>query len=103
MICDDDYTASRDLGVQAPRNRTPSRSGMPHSALDVERGHGDVMADGGNRVDTAEAASSLHPGPIGYSVPVGTIQYNIRLLHRSQTATTSNMKHMNTKYNSRIT
>ena len=31
------------------------------------------------------------------------IQYNIRLLHRSQTATTSNMKHMNTKYNSRIT
>jgi len=32
-----------------------------------------------------------------------TIQYNIRLLHRSQTATTSNMKQMNTKYNSRIT
>jgi len=32
-----------------------------------------------------------------------SIQYNIRLLHRSQTATTSNMKHMNTKYNSRIT
>jgi len=28
-----------------------------------------------------------------------TIQYNIRLLHRSQTATTSNMKQMNTKYN----
>jgi len=32
-----------------------------------------------------------------------TIQYNIRLMHRSQTTTTSNMKHMNTKYNSRIT
>ena len=30
-----------------------------------------------------------------------TIQYNIRLLHRTQTATTSNMKQMNTKYNSR--
>jgi len=29
----DDNTASRDLGVQAPRNRTPSRSGMPRSAL----------------------------------------------------------------------
>jgi len=28
-----------------------------------------------------------------------TIQYNIRLLHRSRTATTSNMKQMNTKYN----
>jgi len=27
------------------------------------------------------------------------VQYNIRLLHRSQTATTSNMKQMNTKYN----
>ena len=27
------------------------------------------------------------------------LQYNIRLLHRSQTATTSNMKQMNTKYN----
>ena len=31
------------------------------------------------------------------------IQYNIRLLHRSQTVTTSNMKQMKTKYNSRIT
>jgi len=32
-----------------------------------------------------------------------TVQYNIRLLHRSKTATTSNMKQMKTKYNSRIT
>ena len=32
-------------------------------------------------------------------VNYNTIQYNIRLLHRSQTATTSNMKQMNTKYN----
>jgi len=37
------------------------------------------------------------------NIQYNTIQYNIRLLHRSQTATTSNMKHMNTKYNSRIT
>jgi len=33
------------------------------------------------------------------SANYNTIQYNIRLLHRSQTATTSNMKQMNTKYN----
>ena len=33
------------------------------------------------------------------NVNADTIQYNIRLLHRSQTATTSNMKQMNTKYN----
>jgi len=32
-----------------------------------------------------------------------SIQFNIRLLHRSQTATTSNVKQINTKYNSRIT
>jgi len=27
-----------------------------------------------------------------------TIQYNIRLMHRSQTATTSNMKHINIEH-----
>ena len=36
--------------------------------------------------------------PINININI-TIQYNIRLLHRSQTATTSNMKQMNTKYN----
>ena len=71
MTCDnDDDTALRDSGVQAPRNRTLSRSGMPCSALEVEGWHGDVMGNGGNRFDTAEAASSLHTVPIGQSVPV---------------------------------
>ena len=68
-------------------------------------------------LETAGRQWLLSSGPVpGYatetdSIPslprqaIGsTIQYyNIRLLHRSQTATTSNMKQMKTKYNSRIT
>ena len=78
---DDDNTVSRDLDVQAPRSRTPSRSGMPRSALEVERWQGDVMADGGNRVGTADCESSLHTGPIGYSVPVG--EHDVHHTHSS--------------------
>jgi len=66
----DDNTASRDLGVQAPRNRAPSRSGMPRSAFVVEGGHGDVMVGGGDRFETAGSASSRHTVPIGQSAAV---------------------------------
>jgi len=34
----------------------------------------------------------------GTRLVYNTIQYNIRLMHRSQTATTSNMKHMNIEH-----
>ena len=83
MTCNDDdnYTASRDLGVQAPRNRTSSRSDMPRSAFVVERWHGDVMAGGGDRFETAKIVSSLHTGPIEYSVPLG--EHDVHQTHRS--------------------
>jgi len=56
-----------------------------------------------NSVHTADATTQLDSWVasavcIGHKYIYNTI-YNIRLLHRSQTATTSNMKQMNTKYN----
>jgi len=52
---------------------------------------------------SGDSAGSLSTGSAAAAADADTIQYNIRLLHRSQTATTSNMKQMKTKYNSRIT
>jgi len=53
---------------------------------------------GGNLIALGKKTGGVRPIAIDY-----TLQYNIRLMHLSQTATTSNMKQMNTKYNSRIT
>jgi len=89
MICDDDYTASRDLGVQAPRNRTPSRSGMPRSALEVAGWHGDVMAGGGDRFDMAEGEPSLHTVPIGQSVPLS--EHDVHQIHCSTYPTSTQL------------
>ena len=77
-MCNDDDNLGARPCVQAPRNRTPTRLGMPRSAFEVEGGHGSVAVDG---FESAERVLSRHTDPIGHSVPLSV--HDIHQTHRS--------------------
>ena len=62
---------------------------MPRSALEVAGWHGNVMAGGGDRFDTAECELSLHTVPIGQSVPLS--EHDVHQTHYSTYPTSTQL------------